>query len=155
MAPDNILKVFEKGLRFSFTSATLKNKKEFRNNLQRLIDRGLPKSVALSALTTFPAEAMGVDKTMGKIQSGYIANLVITDGDYFNPKNRVTSLWMNGEEYYVSDRHKTSVEGNWELEISGKSFDLSFKNSSNKGIKDKENAVPVSKGKLKGKIKDK
>ena len=99
MAPDNILKVFEKGLRFSFTSGTLKNKKEFRVNLQRIIDRGLPKSVALSALTTFPAEAMGVEKTMGKIQPGYIANLVITDGDYFNTKSRVTSLWINGEEF--------------------------------------------------------
>ena len=118
MAPDNIHKVFEKGIRFSFTSATLKNKKEFRKNLQKIIDRGLPKSVALSALTTYPAEAMGVEKTMGKIQPGYLANLVITDGDYFDTKNRVTSLWMNGQEYYVANRHKTVIKGHWELEIS-------------------------------------
>ena len=155
MAPDNILKVFEKGLRFSLTSGTLKNKKEFRVNLQRIIDRGLPKSVALSALTTFPAEAMGVEKTMGKIQPGYIANLVITDGDYFNTKNRVTSLWINGEELFVADRHKVSVEGDWELEISGKSYDLAFQTSHSKKGDNTVKVASLEKGKLKGIIKNK
>ena len=155
MAPDNILKVFEKGLRFSLTSGTLKNKKEFRVNLQRIIDRGLPKSVALSALTTFPAEAMGVEKTMGKIQPGYIANLVITDGDYFNTKSRVTSLWINGEELFVADRHKVSVEGDWELEISGKSYDLAFQTSHSKKGDNTVKVAPIGKGKLKGIIKNK
>ena len=132
MAPDNISKVFEKGIRFSFTSATLKNKKEFRKNLQKIIDRGLPKSVALSALTTYPAEAMGIEKIMGKIQPGYLANLVVTDGDYFDNKSRVTSLWMNGKEYYVANRYKTVLKGNWKLEISGKSYEISYKTSQNK-----------------------
>ena len=155
MAPDNIHKVFEKGIRFSFTSATLKNKKEFRKNLQKIIDRGLPKSVALSALTTYPAEAMGIEKTMGKIQPGYLANLVITDGDYFDTKSRVTSLWMNGQEYYVANRHKTVIKGNWQLEISGKLYELSFKTSQNKKDDKKVNAPPNKKEKLIGTIQDK
>ena len=132
MAPDNIKTVFEKGLRFSFTSATLKNKKDFRKNLRKIIDRGLPKSVALSALTTYPSEAMGLEKTIGKIQPGYIANLVITDGDYFDPKSRVTALWMSGKEYFISNRHSVSLKGNWKLDINDKLYDLSFKISSDK-----------------------
>ena len=37
MAPDNILKVFEKGLRFSLTSGTLKNKKNFELIFKELL----------------------------------------------------------------------------------------------------------------------
>ncbi|MFL3007627.1 MAG: amidohydrolase family protein [Candidatus Neomarinimicrobiota bacterium] len=155
MAPDNIKKVFEKGIRFSFTSATLKNKKEFRKNLQKIIDRGLPKSVALSALTTYPAEAMGIEKIMGKIQPGYLANLVVTDGDYFDTKSRVTSLWMNGKEYYVANKHKTVIKGNWELDISGKLYELSFKTSQNKKDDKKVNVPLNKKEKLIGTIQDK
>ena len=111
--------------------------------------------MALSALTTFPAEAMGVEKTMGKIQPGYIANLVITDGDYFNTKSRVTSLWINGEEIFVADRHKVSVEGDWELEISGKSYDLAFQTSQSKKGDNTIKVAPIGKGKLIGIIKNK
>ena len=155
MAPDNIYKVFEKGIRFSFTSATLKNKKDFRKNIQKIIDRGLPKSVALSAMTTYPAEAMGLENILGKIQPGFLANLVITDGDYFDTKSRVTSLWMNGKEYFVANRHKTIVKGNWELDISGKIFDLSFQSSQAKKKTKPEKSPQQSKERLTGTIKNK
>ena len=153
MAPDNIKTVFEKGLRFSFTSATLKNKKDFRKNLRKIIDRGLPKSVALSALTTYPSEAMGLEKTIGRIQPGYIANLVITDGDYFDPKSRVTALWMSGKEYFISNRHSVSLKGNWKLDINDKLYDLSFKISSDKKKKDPMIQIGQKKEKLIGTIK--
>jgi len=133
----------------------LNYEKEFRKNLQKIIDRGLPKSVALSALTTYPAEAMGIEKIMGKIQPGYLANLVVTDGDYFDTKSRVTSLWMNGQEYYVANRHKTVIKGNWELDISGKLYELSFKTSQNKKDDKKVNVPLNKKEKLTGTIQDK
>ena len=126
MAPDNIKKVFDADLRFSFTSGTLKNKKDFRKNLQKITDRGLSQDIALAALTTYPAEAMGVNKTVGKIQPGYIANLVVTDGNYFDSRSRVTSIWLAGKEKYISERHKTIIAGKWELEIEGNTYDMEF-----------------------------
>ena len=61
MAPDNIKKVFDAGMRFSFTSGTLKSKLDFRKNLRRIIERGISEDVTLAALTTYPAEAMGLE----------------------------------------------------------------------------------------------
>ena len=98
LAPDNIAKIQDKGLFFSLSSHGLKNKSQFRTNLKRIIDRGFSKDVALAALTTYPAEAMGVSKPLGKVQPGYMANLVIVDGNYFDPKSRITSVWVGGEE---------------------------------------------------------
>ena len=65
MAPDNLKKIFESGMLFSISA--YKNKKDFRKNLQRVTDRGLSKDILLASLTTFPAEAMGVGKFIGKI----------------------------------------------------------------------------------------
>ena len=152
MAPDNIKKVFNKGLRFGFTSGTLKNKKEFRKNIQKIIDRGLPKNVALAALTTYPAESMGVEKILGKIQPGFIANFVITDGDYFNPKSRVTSLWLSGKEYFIAEKFKPKLAGNWELDVEGKIFELIFSNIKPKFKSNPNAKTPPSSNKLEGKI---
>ena len=67
MAPDNIHKVYDSGLFFGLTSSKLKNKTEFRKNLQKMIDRGLPQDVAHAAMTTFPARAMQMEKVLGRI----------------------------------------------------------------------------------------
>ena len=61
LAPDNIFRIQDKGLFFSLSSHGLKKKSQFRTNLQRIIDRGFSKDVALAAISTYPAEAMGVD----------------------------------------------------------------------------------------------
>ncbi|MBT3179508.1 MAG: amidohydrolase family protein [Candidatus Marinimicrobia bacterium] len=126
MAPDNFKKLYDAGLEFCLTSSSLKKKTDFRNNLQKIIDRGLPQDVALAALTTFPAKAMGLSKTLGRIQTGYIANLVVIDGDYFDPKSRIISLWLSGEEHYLAPRFQLSAKGFWKLNIHNKDYVLEF-----------------------------
>ena len=126
MAPDNIKRAFDAGLRFSFTSGTLKNKTIFRENLRRIIDRGLPRDVALSALTTYPALAMGLEQYIGKVQPGYVANLVVTDGDYFDPNSRVTSIWLAGKEKYVSEKIAPSYAGKWKVKVEKSDYELEF-----------------------------
>lgn len=126
MAPDNLKKVYDAGMTFCLTSHSLKNKADFRKNLQLVIDRGLPKDVALASMTTFPAEAMGLEKSLGKIQPGYIANLVITDGDYFKPSSRIISLWLSGKEHYLAPRHKVSAMGKWNVTFHDKTFELNI-----------------------------
>ena len=124
MAPDNIKKIFDAGIRFSSTSGTLKKKTDFRKNLRRIIERGISQDATLAALTTYPAEAMGVGTVLGKIQSGFIANLVITDGNYFDPRTRVTSVWLAGKEKFIADKHKVKLAGKWDLIIKDKSYEL-------------------------------
>ena len=126
LAPDNIARIQDKGLFFSLSSHGLKNKSQFRTNLKRIIDRGFSRDVALAALTTYPAEAMGVSKTLGKVQPGYMANLVIVDGNYFDPKSRITSVWVGGEEYFVATKKSYSLKGKWKLTIGNKKYDLEF-----------------------------
>ena len=152
MAPDNIKRVFDAGMRFSFTSGTLKNKLDFRKNLRRIIERGISEDVTLAALTTYPAEAMGLEKTLGKVQPGFMANLVVTDGNYFDPRSRVTSVWLSGKEKYIADRHKTRLAGEWDLIIQNKTLKLEFDVPSRlKKDKDK-NQMALANNQLEGKV---
>ena len=152
MAPDNFKKIYDAGMQFCFTSSPLKKKTVFRTNLQKIIDRGLPRDVVLAALTTFPAEAMGVGKTLGKIQPGYMANLVVTDGDYFDPKSRIISLWLAGKEHYMAPRHKVNLAGKWTLTIHNKEYDLEFSTPKPKKGANGAKGEPSFGGKLGGTI---
>jgi len=109
IAPDNLLYLFNANHNFSITSHGLKKKSDFRKNLQKIIDRGLNKDIVLAALTTIPAEALGLEKSNGKIARGYNANLVIVDGEYFDPKSKVVSVWVEGKEIYISSKKNVAI----------------------------------------------
>ena len=152
MAPDNIKRVFDAGIRFGLTSGTLKNKLDFRKNLQKIIDRGISQDVTLAALTTYPAEAMGLDQVLGKIQPGFMANLVVTDGNYFDPRSRVTSIWLAGKEKYITERHKTVLAGKWDIDIQNNTYELELTVPSIYKKDKNRNQIALANNQLEGKV---
>ena len=113
MAPDNLKKLREKNIKYSLTSSGLKNKKDFRKNLSKSIRRGLNEADAIASLTTVPAKAFGQSKRLGKIAPGYIANLVITNGNYFHEDSKVQSVWIEGNELQLSPDPINHYAGLW------------------------------------------
>ena len=154
LAPDNLKQVNNAGLDFALTTHGLKKKSQFRTNLQRIIDRGLPKDLVLAALTTQPAEAMGMEKSLGKVAPGFMANLIIVDGDYFDPRSRVVSVWISGKEFYIAPRHMSKFEGQWSLKFHGSAYDLEFIRSAKgkKGAPQGSSKIHDNRGKLRGTI---
>ena len=124
MAPDNLFYINDAGFDFSITSHSLKKKSQFRTNIQKIIDRGLSEDIVLAALTTRPAAALGMHKSLGKIAPGYDATLVIVDGEYFDPKSRVVSVWIEGNEHFISSKKMPTFLGTWSLKYSGSAYDL-------------------------------
>ena len=127
MAPDNAAKLADAGFQFALTSAKLKDKKDFRKNLSRAVNRGLDESAALAALTTNPAKEFGQAKRLGKVAPGFIANLVVTDGNYFDKKSKVQSVWIDGNEYEVAPDPLVDAVGDWTLREGSNSWTLSVK----------------------------
>ena len=133
MAPDNAAKLSDAGFQFALTSSDLEKKKDFRNNLARSVHRGLNEADALASLTTTPAKAFGQSRRLGKVAPGFIANLVITDGNYFDGKSTVKAVWIDGNEYEVEPDPLVSVAGQWTLKESGNEWALNL-NKSPKGF---------------------
>lgn len=101
-AAENPALLRQQKLDIALTTYSLADKKVFRKNVKAAVDRGLSEADALAALTTIPAKLCGVDKQLGTIEPGKIANLTIVDGKgYFDPESRVREVWVDGRNYHV------------------------------------------------------
>jgi imidazolonepropionase-like amidohydrolase len=86
------------GMKFGFSTLTVKPA-NIQGNLRRMITAGLPEDAALAALTTTPAELLGLSDRLGSVDNGKIANLVISDKPYFNEKAKVRYVFVEGTMY--------------------------------------------------------
>jgi imidazolonepropionase-like amidohydrolase len=114
----------KKGIQFSFSSMDVKSG-DIRKNLRTMIENGLSENAALAALTTNAAQQLGVSNSMGTVEKGKIANLVISDKPYFAEKSNVRFVVVDGEvfEYEIKKKKKgdpnakVDIAGNWNYEI--------------------------------------
>jgi imidazolonepropionase-like amidohydrolase len=66
---------------------------------------GLGAEEALRAITLYPAQLLGLDAELGSIEVGKRADLVLSDGDLFEPTTRVRGVWIDGREADLTNRH--------------------------------------------------
>jgi imidazolonepropionase-like amidohydrolase len=98
--PSNPSLLRKQGREVALTTYGLGDKKQFRRKLRLVVDRGLTEDDALAALTTIPARLCGVEKQLGTLEVGKIANLTIVEGtNYFQPDARVREVWIDGRMY--------------------------------------------------------
>jgi imidazolonepropionase-like amidohydrolase len=109
------------GVKFAFYSGGITTPKDILPAVKKSIDAGLSPEAALRALTLSPAEIFGVAETLGSIENGKIANLVVTDGDLFDKKTKVKIVFVDGRKYEVrevlrpSEPPKGDLTGKWKL----------------------------------------
>lgn len=104
--------VFQKaGVTFGFSTASAKTK-DIPANLRRMIAAGLTEDQALAALTTTPAQWLGIADRVGTVDNGKLANLVITDKPYFNEKSKVRYVFVDGvlHKYEVKEEKKADAK---------------------------------------------
>ena len=110
------------GLVFGFSTMSAKAK-DIHANLRRMIEAGLTEDQALAALTTSPAQLLGLSDRMGSIDVGKIANIVISDKPYFSEKVKVRYVFVDGtlSKYEVKETKKgdpnakVEIGGNWSM----------------------------------------
>ena len=66
---------------------------------------GLSKSDALKAVTLNPARIMNAADRLGSIETGKMANLVVTDGDLLEIRTHIRYLFIDGRPVVLSSRH--------------------------------------------------
>ena len=71
---------------------------------------GLTKEEALSAITNNTAKLLGIDKTLGTLEVGKDATLVISDGDILDMKSSaVTRAFMRGRDIDLNNKQKENA----------------------------------------------
>ena len=68
---------------------------------------GLTKEEALQTITLIPARILGIDKTVGTLEDGKDATLIISDGDILDMKSSVVTVaYIRGKEINLDDIQK-------------------------------------------------
>jgi imidazolonepropionase-like amidohydrolase len=84
------------GVRFAFASSGLEDPRQFIANVRKAVAAGLSPESALHALTAAAADIAREAQRIGTIEPGKSANLVITNGDLFDPITSVMGAFVRG-----------------------------------------------------------
>ena len=98
------------GLSFGFTTLGVKPT-DLLGNVRLMIENGLDEDAALAALTTNPADILGVSSSMGSVDVGKMANLVVTDGPVFDEKSNIRYVFVDGTRYEIEQRKRSNRRG--------------------------------------------
>jgi len=118
-------KLEKAGIPFAFTTVGTKPA-DLMKNLKVMMANGLTEQGAMAALTTNPANILGISKFAGTIEKGKMANLVVTTDSLFKEGSQIKHVVVDGlvYNYELAAKKKAEangdkkdslkVEGNWD-----------------------------------------
>jgi N-acetylglucosamine-6-phosphate deacetylase len=118
LAPSNPARLADAGIAFCLTTDGLASPDKFLTQVRKAVAAGLADDQALAAVTTNPANLLGISDWTGTVEAGKLANLVVTDGELFDDKTKTIETWVAGRQYRVTPEANSAVEsiaGNWKL----------------------------------------
>ncbi len=128
-APFNAALLEKASIRFAFTSYRLKEPRQFLKNVRQAVNSGLTPATALAALTTIPAQLCGVESQVGSLESGKLANFIITDGDIFDESTRLVAIAVKGDRRDFLPLDQTDFRGNYSMNLNSRELTLNLKGS--------------------------
>ncbi len=119
---------------------------EYLSGIRKAIENGLSADDALRATTLNPARILGVDRQLGSLERGKIANVVLSDKGIFDKDAKVKRVFIDGREVRLpSEEEKAAqakrgggggsggggaatgpLDGTWHLTVRATDGDVSF-----------------------------
>jgi imidazolonepropionase-like amidohydrolase len=96
--------LYDAGVKFAFSTGQGSNSRHVAFHAALAEAYGLNPEGALKALTIWPAEIFGVDKEIGTVEKGKLANLFITTGDPLDLRTQVSYVFIKGRDMPFDDR---------------------------------------------------
>ncbi|MEO5763091.1 MAG: amidohydrolase family protein [Vicinamibacteria bacterium] len=91
----------KEGVKFALVSGFAN---DFLVGIRKAVEKGLPRDVALRAVTLTPAEILGVSDRMGSVEKGKIANVVLWSGDPLTRDAKIKMVFVDGELYEPEEK---------------------------------------------------
>jgi imidazolonepropionase-like amidohydrolase len=100
----------KRGIPFAFASFNSQFARNLPYQAGNAVGFGLSEQAALEALTINAARIWGVEKDLGSIEAGKLANLVLTDGNILEPRTNVKQLFIKGNSLPPTSKHSELYE---------------------------------------------
>lgn len=101
----NAKTLHDNGIRFAIQTSDAHNTRNLPYHAGSCAAFGLPKDVALKAITIYPAEIFGIADRLGSLEVGKSASVIVTDGDPLEMRTSVRRVFIAGEEIPMDSRH--------------------------------------------------
>lgn len=98
------------GVKFAFGSFDNSFARRLGQNAANAVAYGLPYDEALRAVTVNPAQIFGLGNQIGTLETGKIANVIVTNGDPLEVATDVRYLFIRGQLTSTNNRHKSLYE---------------------------------------------
>ncbi|WP_121356508.1 amidohydrolase family protein [Flavisolibacter nicotianae] len=126
LAPTNPAAFEKAGIPFCLTAADLRDQKSFLTNLRTAINYGLTEKAALTALTKTPAEVLGISNQVGSLETGKLANFLVTSGPIFAEKTTIYQNWIQGKKHNVKDEVYNEMRGRYNVVVNTSSGPVNY-----------------------------
>ena len=120
------------GVRYALVSATASSPASFIAGIRKSIEKGLSEEAALRAVTLSPAQIFGVDRQIGSLDRGKIANVFVSDKKFFEREAKVTHLLIDGrlvslpKEEPDEEAEESPLAGTWNLLVRAPEGEISI-----------------------------
>ena len=84
------------GVPFAFATDGLSDPRDFIKNAAKAVQNGVSREDALRALTLQAATIAGAADRVGSLETGKIANVLVTEGDLFDEKVQIRHVFVDG-----------------------------------------------------------
>ncbi|MCC6292075.1 MAG: amidohydrolase family protein [Bryobacterales bacterium] len=98
------------GIKFAFGSFDTQFARNLPYQAAAAVAFGLPKDVALKAVTSNAAEIWGLGSQLGTIEEGKLADLILTDGDPLETRTQIRQMFIGGRPVSLESRHTRLYE---------------------------------------------
>ena len=98
------------GVKFAFGSFDNSFSRRLGQQAANAVAYGLPYDEALKAVTLYPAQIFGLADQVGTLESGKIANLIVTNGDPLELTTEVRYLFIKGQLTSLDNKQKALYE---------------------------------------------
>lgn len=98
------------GVTFALSTYNSSDSRNLPYEIGTAVGFGLPKDVALQAITLTPARILGLEAEVGSIEPGKLANLVVTSGDPLEIRTEVRHVLIRGVSVPFETRHTRLYE---------------------------------------------
>lgn len=127
--PRNAAQLASAGIPFVFSSVDTDDPQAFLDAVQKTISAGLPREKALEILTRRAADFIGQGRTMGTVEKGKIANLIVSQGELLSKDSVVKATFSDGLRFDIKEKKATekptvNISGRWEIVL--EQADLKF-----------------------------
>jgi len=121
-APGNVAAVAAASIPFVITADGLEKPTDLHDAMRKAVKAGATPETVFAALTTGPAELLGISERVGTLEGGKLASFIVTDKDPFMEKATIYQNWVQGKPFELKPLQSVDLAQGYDVTVGNQQF---------------------------------